>query len=49
MGIKEETSDLGLVLEAQVLAHYRAGLRRNLSACLKQLEVPVVLRVESQV
>lgn len=27
VGAKEETSDLGLILEAEVLAHYRAGLR----------------------
>lgn len=33
--IEKETSELGLVLEAEVLAHYRAGIRRHLSALLK--------------
>ena len=47
--IKEETSDLRLVLEAEVLAHYRPGLRRDLSARLKQSEVSVVSKVESEV
>ena len=49
MGIKEETSDLGLVLEAEVLAHYRPGLHGDLGACLKQFEVSVVSRGEGEV
>ena len=48
VSIKEETSDLGFVLEAEVLAKYRAGLRSDPSACLKQSEVSVVSRVESE-
>ena len=47
VSIEEETSDLRLVLEAEVLANYRSGLRCDLSACLKQPEVFVVSRVES--
>ena len=35
VGIKKETSDLGLVLEADVLAQYWPGLRGDLSACLE--------------
>jgi len=49
VGIKEETSDLRLVLEAEVLAHYRPGLGGYPRACLKQPEVPVVSRVEGEV
>ena len=49
VGIKEETPDLGFILEAEVLANYRTGLRCDLSACLKQSEVPIVSRVESEV
>lgn len=49
MGVEEEASDLGLVLEAEVLAHYRPGLRGDLGACLEQPEVPIVSRVESEV
>ena len=35
VGIKKETSDLGLVLEAEVLAQYWRGLCGDLSACLE--------------
>ena len=49
VGIKEETSDLGLVLEAEIPAHYRTGLRSDPSARLEQSEVSVVLRVEGEV
>ena len=49
VSIKEETSDLRLVLEAEILAHYRAGLRGDLGARLEQSEGPVVSRVESEV
>lgn len=35
VSIRKETSYLGLVLEAEVLAHYRAGLRYDLSTRLK--------------
>ena len=35
VGIKKETSDLGLVLEAEVLAQDWPGLRGDLSACLE--------------
>lgn len=46
--IKEEASDLGLVLEAEVLANYRTGLRSDQSARLKQSEMSVVSRAASE-
>jgi hypothetical protein len=49
VSIKEETSDLRLVLEADVLADYRPSLCGDLSACPEQPEVSVVSRVESEV
>lgn len=35
VSIKEETSDLGLVLEAEVLSQHRSGLRGDLGASLE--------------